>query len=59
MTERDSIRRPSSSTSVPAKTIAELADTVMRAVGFEGRIAYDKSKPDDTPHKVPALLRDE
>jgi GDP-L-fucose synthase len=33
-------------------TIAELANTVMRMVGFEGRIAYDKSKPDGTPRKL-------
>ena len=33
-------------------TIAELAATVMRVVGFRGRIVYDASKPDGTPRKL-------
>ena len=33
-------------------TIAELADTVMRVVGFRGRIRYDASKPDGTLQKL-------
>lgn len=33
-------------------TIRELAETVMRVVGFEGRIVYDDSKPDGTPRKL-------
>jgi GDP-L-fucose synthase len=33
-------------------TIAELAEIVMKVVGFEGRIAYDASKPDGTPRKL-------
>jgi len=33
-------------------TIAELAALVARVVGFEGRIAYDTSKPDGTPRKL-------
>lgn len=33
-------------------TIAELAARVSRVVGFEGRIAYDTSKPDGTPRKL-------
>ncbi|MEP7300814.1 MAG: GDP-L-fucose synthase [Caldimonas sp.] len=33
-------------------TIAELAGLVMDAVGFRGRIVYDKSKPDGTPRKL-------
>jgi GDP-L-fucose synthase len=33
-------------------SIAELAQTVMAAVGFEGRIVYDASKPDGTPRKL-------
>ena len=33
-------------------TIRELAETVMGIVGFEGRIVYDRSKPDGTPRKL-------
>lgn len=33
-------------------TIRELAETVMRVVGFEGRIVFDASKPDGTPRKL-------
>jgi GDP-L-fucose synthase len=33
-------------------TIRELAETVMAIVGFEGRIVYDRSKPDGTPRKL-------
>jgi GDP-L-fucose synthase len=33
-------------------TIAELADTIARIVGFEGRIVYDASKPDGAPRKL-------
>lgn len=33
-------------------TIRELAETVMRVVGFEGRIVFDTSKPDGTPRKL-------
>ncbi|HEY8876225.1 MAG TPA: GDP-L-fucose synthase, partial [Roseateles sp.] len=33
-------------------TIRELAETVMKIVGFEGRIVYDSSKPDGTPRKL-------
>lgn len=33
-------------------TIAELAKTVMRVVGFEGEIEFDASKPDGTPRKL-------
>jgi GDP-L-fucose synthase len=33
-------------------TIAELAETVCRAVGFEGDIVRDTSKPDGTPRKL-------
>jgi GDP-L-fucose synthase len=32
-------------------TIRELAETVMRVVGFDGRVVYDASKPDGTPRK--------
>jgi GDP-L-fucose synthase len=33
-------------------TIRELAETVMAVVGFEGRIEFDRSKPDGTPQKL-------
>ena len=33
-------------------TIAELAQTVMQVVGFEGRIRFDASQPDGTPRKL-------
>lgn len=33
-------------------TIAELAETVMRVVGFTGDIEFDSSKPDGTPRKL-------
>jgi GDP-L-fucose synthase len=33
-------------------TIRELAETVMRVVGFQGGIVYDASKPDGTPRKL-------
>lgn len=33
-------------------TIRELATMVMRAVGFEGEIVFDSSKPDGTPRKL-------
>ena len=33
-------------------TIREIAEIVMRVVGYTGRIAYDTDKPDGTPRKV-------
>lgn len=33
-------------------TIAELANTVKKVVGYEGEIVYDTSKPDGTPRKL-------
>ena len=33
-------------------TIGELAETVMKVVGFRGRVTYDTSKPDGTPRKL-------
>ncbi|ALT76201.1 GDP-L-fucose synthase family protein [Paucibacter sp. KCTC 42545] len=33
-------------------TIAELAQTVMEVVGFEGQVRFDTSKPDGTPRKL-------
>ncbi len=33
-------------------TIRELAETVMRVVGFDGVIEFDASKPDGTPRKL-------
>ena len=33
-------------------TIRELAESVMKTVGFEGRIVFDSTKPDGTPRKL-------
>ena len=33
-------------------TIKELAEIVARAVGFEGKLVFDRSKPDGTPRKL-------
>ena len=33
-------------------TIHELAEVVMRTVGFEGRIVFDSTKPDGTPREL-------
>jgi GDP-L-fucose synthase len=33
-------------------TIAELAETIARVVGWQGRFRYDASKPDGTPRKL-------
>jgi GDP-L-fucose synthase len=33
-------------------SIRELAETVKEAVGFDGRLAFDSSKPDGTPRKL-------
>jgi len=33
-------------------TIADLAETVMKVVGFKGRVAFDSSQPDGTPRKL-------
>ncbi|NOZ10627.1 MAG: GDP-L-fucose synthase [Gammaproteobacteria bacterium] len=33
-------------------TIAELAETLCRVVGFSGRIVFDATKPDGTPRKL-------
>jgi len=34
------------------QTIRELAETVAAVVGYEGRLAFDRSKPDGTPRKL-------
>jgi GDP-L-fucose synthase len=34
------------------ETIAELADTIRRVVGFTGSLRFDASKPDGTPRKL-------
>ena len=34
------------------ETIAELADTIRRVVGFRGSLHFDTSKPDGTPRKL-------
>ncbi len=38
-------------------TIRELAQTVARAVGFDGDLAWDTSKPDGTPRKLMDVSR--
>jgi GDP-L-fucose synthase len=38
-------------------TIAELASTVARVVGFDGALVYDASKPDGTPRKLLDISR--
>lgn len=38
-------------------TIAELAETVKNAVGFQGNIAWDTSMPDGTPRKLLDVTR--
>ncbi len=38
-------------------TIAELAELVKQAVGFEGEIVFDTSKPDGTPRKLVDVSR--
>jgi GDP-L-fucose synthase len=38
-------------------TIRELAELIMRVVGFKGRIAFDTGKPDGTPRKVLEVSR--
>ncbi len=38
-------------------TIGELAEVVRQAVGFEGPIVYDTSKPDGMPRKLMDVSR--
>lgn len=38
-------------------TIRELAETVARVTGFEGRITFDATKPDGTPRKLMDVSR--
>ncbi|MFZ5427812.1 MAG: GDP-L-fucose synthase [Thermodesulfobacteriota bacterium] len=38
-------------------TIRQLAETVARVVGFEGRLVFDASKPDGTPRKLLDITR--
>ena len=33
-------------------TVRELAETIARVVGYEGKITFDPSKPDGTPRKL-------
>ncbi|MGQ3031324.1 MAG: NAD-dependent epimerase/dehydratase family protein, partial [Ferrovibrionaceae bacterium] len=38
-------------------SIAELAATICRVVGFAGRLEFDRTKPDGTPRKVMDVSR--
>lgn len=38
-------------------TIRELAETIARVTGFEGRLVFDSSKPDGTPRKLMDVSR--
>jgi GDP-L-fucose synthase len=38
-------------------SIAELADTIRKIVGFEGRLAYNPEQPDGTPRKLLDISR--
>ncbi|HEY7610223.1 MAG TPA: GDP-L-fucose synthase [Alphaproteobacteria bacterium] len=38
-------------------TIAQLAETIARVVGYQGRFVYDRSKPDGTPQKLVDVAR--
>jgi GDP-L-fucose synthase len=38
-------------------TIRELAETMKRVVGFEGKLVFDASKPDGTPRKLMDVSR--
>jgi GDP-L-fucose synthase len=38
-------------------SISELATTIQEVVGFDGDIAWDKSKPDGTPRKLLDIQR--
>jgi GDP-L-fucose synthase len=38
-------------------TIRELAETVVKVVGFEGELSFDTSKPDGTPRKLMNVAR--
>ncbi len=38
-------------------TIAELAETIARVVGYQGRFVYDRTKPDGTPRKLVDVSR--
>jgi GDP-L-fucose synthase len=38
-------------------TIRELAETVARVLGFDGKLVFDTSKPDGTPRKLMDVTR--
>jgi GDP-L-fucose synthase len=38
-------------------TIRELAETIVKVVGFEGDLSFDASKPDGTPRKLMDVSR--
>ena len=50
----DSIYNVGSGTDV---TIRELAETIMKVVGFKGEIVFDATKPDGTPRKLLEVSR--
>ena len=38
-------------------TIAELAETLVAVIGYEGKVVYDTTKPDGTPRKLMDVSR--
>ena len=38
-------------------TIRELAETLVKVIGFEGDLVFDASKPDGTPRKLMDVFR--
>ena len=38
-------------------TIREMAETMKRVVGYEGKLTFDATKPDDAPRKLINVTR--